>query len=176
MGAVRRARGYVYNQWSHHPVVDFALTGLSVGGLAIAQGHHIFASHDADQRMSIYATVASVAAIVGGFGTAAISQYATSAGQRMMILRQTYGIHLRRNWVGLLTSMLIVSFGCLAVMMSDTREKIGIAGWVAEYLIIFGAVRSFRLVWLFRLLIDVSDHDAGNPSTDSTIQVRRVNR
>ncbi|MFF8692406.1 hypothetical protein ACF08W_09370 [Streptomyces sp. NPDC015144] len=176
MGAVRRVRGYVYNQWSHHPIVDFVLAGLSVGGLAVAQGQHIFASHDAEQRMSIYATVASVAAIVGGFGTAAISQYATSSGQRMTILRQTYGIHLRRNWVGLLTSMLFVSFGCLAVMMSDTKAEIGLGGWIAEYLIIFGAVRSFRLVWLFRLLIDVSDHDAGNPATDSTVRVNRVNR
>ncbi|MFF7810809.1 hypothetical protein ACFZCF_02625 [Streptomyces sp. NPDC007945] len=176
MGAVRRVQGYIYNQWSHHPIGDFVLAGLFVGTLGITQGHHIFADHNADQRMSIYATVASVAAIVGGFGTAAISQYATSSGQRMTILRQTYGVHLRRNWVGLLTSMLFVSFGCLAVMMSDTKDKIGLGGWIAEYLVAFGAVRSFRLVWLFRLLIDVSDHDAGNPGTDSTLRVNRVNR
>ncbi|MCG0067320.1 hypothetical protein L0F81_29310 [Streptomyces tricolor] len=176
MGAVRTARGYVYNQWSHHPIVDFALTAVSVGALALAQGHHILADHEADQRMSIYATVASVAAIVGGFGTAAISQYATSSGRRMTVLRQMFGVHLRRNWVGLLTSMLLVSFGCLGVMMSDTKKEIGLGGWIAEYLIIFGAVRSLRLVWLFRLLIDVSDHDAGNPVGDSTIRVNRVNR
>lgn len=176
MGAIRSARGYVYNRWSHHPAVDFALTALSVGALALAQGHHILANHDADQRMNIYATVASVAAIVGGFGTAAISQYATSSGQRMTVLRQMFGVHLRRNWVGLLTSMLLVSFGCLAVMMSDTRKEIGLGGWITEYLIFFGAIRSLRLVWLFRLLIDVSDHDAGNPIGDSTVRVNRVNR
>lgn len=175
MGAVRTARGYVYNQWSHHPAIDFALTVVGVGALALAQGHHILADHGADQRMNIYATVASVAAIVGGFGTAAISQYATSSGQRMTILRQMFGVHLRRNWVGLLTSMLLVSFGCLAVMISDTGKEVGLGGWVVEYLILFGVVRSLRLVWLFRLLIDVSDYDAGNPS-DSTVRVNRVNR
>ncbi|MYX24919.1 MULTISPECIES: hypothetical protein [unclassified Streptomyces] len=176
MGAVQTARSYVYNQWTHHPAVDFALTALPVGVLAATQGHHILADHDADQRMNIYATVASVAAIVGGFGTAAISQYATSAGRRMTILRQMYGVHLRRNWVGLLTSMLLVSFGCLAVMMSDTDKTIGLGGWITEYLIFFGAVRSLRLIWLFRLLIDVSDHDAENPNSDTRVQVRRVNR
>ncbi|WP_405693316.1 hypothetical protein [Streptomyces sp. NBC_01185] len=176
MGAVQTARGYVYNRWSHHPIVDYALTAVLVGALALAQGHHILANHDADQRMNIYATVASVAAIVGGFGTAAISQYATSSGQRMTILRQMFGVHLRRNWVGLLTSMLLVSFGCLGVMMSDTSKEIGLGGWIAESLILFGAVRSLRLVWLFRLLIDVSDHDAGNLDRDSTVRVNRVNR
>lgn len=176
MGAVRTARGYVYNHWSHHPTVDFALTAACVGVLALVQGHHIMAGHDADQRMNIYATVASVAAIVGGFGTAAISQYATSSGQRMTILRQMFGVHLRRNWVGLLTSMLLVSFGCLAVMISDTKKDIGLGGWLAEYLIFFGAIRSLRLVWLFRLLIDVSDHDAGSPAGDSTVRVNRINR
>ncbi|MFG2117789.1 hypothetical protein [Streptomyces sp. NPDC048710] len=176
MGAVRTARGYVYNQWSHHPIVDFALTAVSMGALALMQGHHFLAGHDADQRMNIYATVASVAAIVGGFGTAAISQYATSSGQRMAILRQMFGVHLRRNWVGLLTSMLLVSFGCLGVMIADTKKEIGLGGWITEYLIFFGVVRSLRLVWLFRLLIDVSDHDAGNPSGDSIVRVNRVNR
>ncbi|MGW4866309.1 hypothetical protein [Streptomyces chartreusis] len=176
MGAVRTVWGHVYNQWSHHPIVDFALTAVSLSLLALTQGHHILASHDADQRMNIYATVASVAAIVGGFGTAAISQYATSAGQRMTVLRQMFGVHLRRNWVGLLASMLLVSFGCLAVMISDTKKEIGLGGWIAEYLILFGAIRALRLVWLFRLLIDVSDHDAGNPAGDSAVTVNRVNR
>ncbi|MEV8560770.1 hypothetical protein AB0478_30800 [Streptomyces sp. NPDC051917] len=176
MGAVRTALSRVYNQWSHHPATDFAVAGFAAGALGLAQGHHFLAGHDADQRMNIYATVASVAAIVGGFGTAAISQYATSSGQRMTVLRQMFGVHLRRNWVGLLTSMLIVSGGCLAVMISDTRKEIGWSGWAAEYLIVFGAVRSARLVWLFRLLIDVSDHDSGNANADPTVRVNRVNR
>jgi len=60
-------------------------------------------------------------------------------------------------------------------MISDTGKEVGLGGWVVEYLILFGVVRSLRLVWLFRLLIDVSDYDAGNPS-DSTVRVNRVNR
>ncbi|MGV9246728.1 hypothetical protein [Streptomyces sp. NPDC003710] len=177
MGAARTAWNRLYNQWSHHPVIDFLASVLVVAVLMYAQGGRNFlAGHDSDQRMNIYATVASVAAIVGGFGTAAISQYATSSGQRMTVLRQMFGVHLRRNWVGLLTSMLLVSGGCLAVMISDTGKEIGWSGWVAEYLVVFGALRSLRLVWLFRLLIDVSDFDADNNNSAPSVQVNRVNR
>jgi hypothetical protein len=61
-------------------------------------------------------------------------------------------------------------------MISDTQKEVGWGGWIAEYLIVFGAFRSLRLVWLFRLLIDVSDYDAENTGTNSSVQVNRVNR
>ncbi|MGA4877507.1 hypothetical protein [Streptomyces lydicamycinicus] len=164
----------LHNRWSHHPAIDYAMAALTTLALAAWQRHHILAHHSEDQRMNIYATVASVAAIVGGFGTAAISQYATSSGTRMAILRELYGHQLRRNWVGLLTSMLMVSGGCLAVMISDTESTLGWPGWAVECLIAFGFYRSLRLVWLFRLLIDVSDHDAGNSGRGTTIEVLDV--
>ncbi|MFF4606029.1 hypothetical protein ACFY12_25220 [Streptomyces sp. NPDC001339] len=162
------------NRWSHHPAVDYVLAGLTTLALAAWQRHHVLAQHSEDQRMNIYATVASVAAIVGGFGTAAISQYATSSGRRMALLRELYGHHLRSNWVGLLTSMLTVSGGCLGVMLVDTKSTLGWPGWVVETLIALGVYRSLRLVWLFRLLIDVSDHDAGNSDRGNTVDVLNI--
>ncbi|MCF3148587.1 hypothetical protein [Streptomyces platensis] len=164
------------NCWSHRPTIDYALAALTTLALASWQRHHILTQHSQDQRMNIYATVASVAAIVGGFGTAAISQYATSSGRRMAFLRELYGHHLRRNWVGLLTSMLTVSGGCLGVMLIDTKSTLGWPGWVVEGLITLGFYRSFRLVWLFRLLIDVSDHDAGNSGRGQTVDVLEIRR
>ncbi|MEU9074328.1 hypothetical protein [Kitasatospora sp. NPDC048538] len=124
--------------------------------------------------MSIYATVASVAAIIGGFGTAAISQYASSSGRRMTFLRARFGDSLRRNWVSILTSMAAVAIGCLAVMIYDTRDSIGRAGWLVEMLLAVGTARTVRLIWLFRLLIDVSDHDGTNDPNREEVQV--VNR
>ncbi|NEW75058.1 hypothetical protein [Streptomyces rhizosphaericus] len=171
MGAARMAWRRAYNFWSHHPATDFILAGVAILSAFFWQQQHFLASHDSDQRMSIYATIASVAAIVGGFGTAAISQYATSSGMRMAVLRQAYGIHLRRNWVSLLTSMLLVSGGCLGVMVGDTGETIGWPGWVTEWLVFLGVFRALRLVWLFRLLIDVSDFDANYQGRGETIEV-----
>ncbi|BCK69787.1 hypothetical protein Srufu_037400 [Streptomyces libani subsp. rufus] len=162
------------NRWSHQPAIDYVMAGLTTLALAAWQRHHILAHHSEDQRMNIYATVASVAAIVGGFGTAAISQYATSSGRRMAVLRELYGHQLRRNWVGLLTSMLMVSGGCLTVMIIDTESTLGWPGWMVEGLIAFGFYRALRLVWLFRLLIDVSDHDAGSSERGTTIEVLDV--
>lgn len=174
MGAVRALWDRLYNLWSHHPSLDWLLATLSTSALGLWAGRHILAQHSSDHRMDIYATVSSVAAIVGGFGTAAISQYATSSGSRMAFLRQTYGAHLRRNWVGLLTSMLSVAGGCLGVMFSDTGDNVGWPGWLVEGLIFLGVYRSLRLVWLFRLLIDVSDYDAENRTPGSRVEVVEI--
>lgn len=152
------------------------MTTLSVVSLWALQRHSLLALHSSDQRMSIYATVASAAAIVAGFGTAAVGQYASSSGRRMTMLRQLYGIHLRNNWVGVLSAMLTVTGGCLAIMLSDSEKAIGWQGWVFDVLVMLGVFRSIRLIWLFRLLIDVADHDAGTDTSDTRMEVRRIRR
>lgn len=156
----------IHNLWSEHPATDWVNAVICTLALGLWQQNHILSEHDADRRMSIYATVASVAAIIGGFGTAAISQYATSSGRRMTFLRDRFGESLRRNWVSILTSMTAVSSGCLAAMISDTGKSVGWQGWPVGVLLFLGILRAIRLIWLFRLLIDVSDHDG-------TISARR---
>jgi hypothetical protein len=139
--------------------------------LGLWQRNHVLSGHAADQRMNVYATVASVAAIIGGFGTAAISQYATSSGRRMTFLRARFGESLRRNWVSILTSMTAVSSGCLAIMLSDTGKVIGWQGWVVSFLLFLGLLRAMRLIWLFRLLIDVSDHDGTVAARTESVRI-----
>lgn len=161
----------LHNLWSEHPSADWLGAAVCVTLLGFWQQGHVLNGHSADQRMNVYATVASVAAIIGGFGTAAISQYATSSGRRMTFLRARFGESLRRNWVSILTSMTAVAIGLLAVMMSDTKESIGWPGWVVGLLLFLGLFRAIRLIWLFRLLIDVSDHDGTNLSTSEPVQI-----
>lgn len=150
---------------------DWLLAAAVAAAHAGLAGKHVLVGHSADQRMSIYATVASVAAIIGGFGTAAISQYASSSGSRMTFLRARFGPSLRRNWVSILTSMSAVAIGCLGVMIYDARETIGWGGWLVEFLLLLGAARTARLIWLFRLLIDVSDHDGTNIGNYEEVRV-----
>lgn len=160
-----------HNLWSEHPSVDWLGAVVCVSVLGLWQHGHILRDHSADQRMNVYATVASVAAIIGGFGTAAISQYATSSGRRMTFLRERFGESLRRNWVSILTSMTTVSAGCLATMLGDTGKVIGWQGWFVESLLFLGLLRAVRLIWLFRLLIDVSDHDGTNATRSEPVRI-----
>lgn len=150
--------------WSERPGVDWgaAILVLSAHVIYFRSGGHASLLHglDASQRTTIYTTAASISALVGGFGTAAIAQYATASGNRMVRLRRFYGRRLRANWSGILSSMLIVSGGSLALLILDREKDPGSAVWAMEFLIIYGTLRSFRLVWLFRVLIGVADSDA----------------
>ncbi|MBW1597744.1 hypothetical protein [Streptomyces sp. JJ38] len=166
-----RASRRLHDIWGEHPSTDLFVAALATLLSALWLNHHALSEHPAGQRMNIYAAVASVAAIVGGFGAAAISQYASNSGQRMTFLRQRFGPSLRRNWVSILTSMVSVSGGCLLIMIADSGRELGWLGWVVQALILLGALRAIRLIWLFRLLIDVADHDgtSGHDATPITV-------
>ncbi|MGW3673587.1 hypothetical protein [Streptomyces sp. NPDC005166] len=131
---------------------------------------------DPGRRGDIYMTTASISALIGGFGTAAISQYATANGRRMLELRRRFGVSLRKNWSGILVSMLAVSGGSLLSLMLDDAKDIGTIGWLMEALLILGALRSMRLVWLFSMLIDMADTDVTEPQRSPAIRVSNQTR
>jgi hypothetical protein len=68
--------------------------------------------------------------------------------------------------------MLIVSAGCLLLLLLDRSKSAGYTGWLTELLLILGAVRSIRLIWLFNMLIGVSDRDALQPERSPALQFR----
>lgn len=161
--------------WSERPAVDW---GVSVLAAAIHLGVARFDlqssflhSVDSDRRGDIYMTIASVSALIGGFGTAAISQYATANGRRMLELRRRFGVSLRKNWSGILVSMLAVSGGSLLALVRDTGKNIGTIGWLVEGLLMLAILRSVRLVWLFSMLIDMADADVTEAQRSPAIRV-----
>ncbi|MFJ8760976.1 hypothetical protein [Streptomyces cyaneofuscatus] len=162
--------------WSEKPAVDWLLLAILVGGhIAVSiwtSQSSIMHGVTADRRKDIYTTAASISALVGGFGTAAIAQYASSNGRDMRALRRLFGRSLRKNWSSILTGMLLVSAGCLALLVFDDARSAGHLEWVAEALLAFGAARSIRLVWLFNMLINVSDRDAVEPERSPALQFR----
>jgi hypothetical protein len=172
---VRAIRGRLEGIWSQIPSIDW-LAALLITGVHVAYAHHIgsssaFETLSPDRRSNVYMTAASVSALVGGFGTAAISQYATANGRRMIELRRRFGAGLRRNWAGILTSMLIISAGCLYALMRDNSNRPGLLGWCIECLFVLGALRSLRLIWLFGLLIDVADYDVTEPVRSPAVRI-----
>ncbi|TXL86896.1 hypothetical protein [Streptomyces sp. IB2014 016-6] len=136
----------------------------------------LFASIAPDRRKDIYTTAASASALIGGFGTAAISQYATANGRRMLELRRRFGVSLRRNWSGILSAMLVVTAVCLLALIFDTDKKPGNIGWLAESALVLGALRATRLIWLFGMLIDVADQDVTEPRRSPAVAIPLTRR
>lgn len=172
MSALRRLK----DAWSEVPSLDWALAIIVAGG-------HFGIAHwvswpgvvdglTSDRRKDLYTTAASVSALVGGFGTAAIAQYASSHGRDMRELRRRFGSSLRKNWSSILTGMLIVSAGCLLLLLIDRSKSAGCTGWITEFILTLGVARSIRLIWLFNMLIGVSDRDALQPERSPPLQFR----
>ncbi|MEU6592670.1 hypothetical protein ABZ923_26155 [Streptomyces sp. NPDC046881] len=166
--------------WGERPAVDWLMA------LALLAGHLIYchaANTDAffvsitpDRRKDIYTTAASASALIGGFGTAAISQYATASGRRMLEIRRRFGASLRRNWGGILSSMLIITGICLLALMLDSQKNPGLTGWLVEVALLLGTMRAVRLIWLFGMLIDVADQDVTEPRRSPAVAIPQTRR
>lgn len=171
---IRRVR----NLWGERPGVDWlTAAALLIAHLTychVTDAEPLFASIASDRRKDIYTTAASASALIGGFGTAAISQYATASGRRMLELRRRFGESLRRNWSGTLSAMLIVTAVCLLALIFDTDKRPGHTSWVVECALFLGALRAARLVWLFGMLIDVADQDVTEPRRSPAVAIPRT--
>lgn len=176
MSGIRSALRRLKDVWSELPGIDWLIVALAIGGhFAVSRwvtAPDVLSGLTADRRKDVYTTAAAVAALVGGFGTAAVAQYASSHGRDMRELRRRFGASLRKNWSSILTGMLLISGGCLALLIVDRTRSLGGAGWFAEALLILGTARSVRLVWLFNTLINVSDRDSLEPERSPALQFR----
>ncbi|GAA3083302.1 hypothetical protein ACFQ0X_21925 [Streptomyces rectiviolaceus] len=132
----------------------------------------IFGAPGREQRLEIYTTGATVVALVGSFVTAAIAQYASATGRRMRVLRTAPHLasQFRRNWVSVLSATLLISATCLLAIVLDTTETDpGGVHWAVEGVLILGAARAYRLLWLFNAVIQATDRDLAD-SPQSTPQ------
>lgn len=166
--------------WGERPGIDWLTAAvLLLAHLTYCHATNteaLFASITPDRRKDIYTTTASASALIGGFGTAAISQYATASGRRMLEIRRRFGTSLRRNWVGTLSSMLVITAVCLLALIFDTDKKPGFVGWLVESALLLGALRAVRLIWLFGMLIDVADQDVTEPRRSPAVAIPRTRR
>ena len=154
------------SRWVGRPRMDWIITlvvvGLHAVAFAVTGSGDVLGWPEREQRITIYTTTATVAALIGSFVTAAIAQYAASTGRRMHELRtnRSLGPQFRRNWVSVLSATLTISGLCLLATVLDTTERdSGGVHWLAETAVVLGAVRSVRLIWLFNKVIEVGDAD-----------------
>lgn len=156
----------LWRHWVARPGVDWLITALVVGGhlaaVRITGGGDLLGWPGREQRIVVYTTTATVAAIIGSFSTAAVTLYAAATGPRMRALRTdpVQGPQFRRNWTSILSGTLVVSGLCLlAVVLDVTKQDPGGAHWLAEAAAVLGVARAMRLVWLFEKIIAGGDID-----------------
>lgn len=154
------------SRWVGRPhadwIVTIVLVGLHAAVVAGTGSGDVLGWPGGEQRITVYTTTGTVAALVGSFVTAAIAQYAASTGRRMRELRvsRRLGPQFRGNWVSIVSATLTVCGLCLLATILDTTERDpGGVHWLAEVAIVLAAVRSTRLVWLFDKVIEVGDED-----------------
>lgn len=157
----RRSDG-VIGWWSEHPMVDYAavlvvtLSHLLLVGLwgrgDVLDGTTI------DQRLDLYATGASVAAIIGGVTSVAVALYQSLGGARGGAVRRHYGPEIRRNWRALLIATGLAPTLCLAAMALDrsTGDPL-LPRFLFEAALILAAARFLRLMWLFDAFLHIDD-------------------
>ena len=162
VGTTRR----LLQRWRSRPAMDWGLTALILGAhgllVALTGGGDILGAPDRGQRLTIYTTGATVVALVGSFVTAAIAQYASASGRRMRVLRTAPHLasQFRRNWVSVLSATLLIAGVCLLATALDTTETDpGGVHWAVEGVLILGAARAYRLLWLFNAVIQATDRD-----------------
>ncbi|MFE2744282.1 hypothetical protein ACFXKX_07945 [Streptomyces scopuliridis] len=171
---VETARGLLHG-WRSRPAADWLLTAVALGGhgllVALTGRGDILGVPGREQRLTIYTTGATVVALVGSFVTAAIAQYVSATGRRMRVLRTAPHLasQFRRNWVSILSATLFISGVCLLATALDTTEADpGGVHWAVEGVLILGAARAYRLLWLFNSVIQATDRDLADSPQPTT--------
>ncbi|MGW6641076.1 hypothetical protein [Streptomyces iakyrus] len=172
--AVEAVHGLL-NAWRSRPTTDWMVTVAILGAhwllVALTGRGDIFGAAGREQRLQIYTTGATIVALIGSFVTAAIAQYASATGRRMRVLRTAPHLasQFRRNWVSILSATLLISAACLLAIALDTTETDpGGVHWAVEGALLFGAVRAYRLLWLFNAVIQATDRDLAESHQGTT--------
>lgn len=155
--------------WSDRPSVDWFLVAsviaVHVMLLKLDVTGWTLADLAKDDRMRVFTTLATVSSLLFGFATASIAFfYGSAKGERLDLLKQVMNQQIVRTWRGALSAPLITVGVALVAMAADTRA--GGRDWVAwmiEGVVVFLALRAFRLRWLFTMTLNLLSHDIQNP-------------
>jgi len=170
-----RQLGRILDWWGNHPAFDVVVTVMVVGihWIIIYDDKHgdILAWAGISGQTATFASGAGVMSLIAGFAGIGVTQYGTSAGDAMDYLRREYGKVLRRNWLNIISWLLISSVLCIIALALDTHPK-GIARWVFEVAFVMAVLKFFRLVMLFRLILIATDRQASGSLEAPRIGIR----
>lgn len=134
------------------PGVDWAV-GAALTGTAGA----IFRTPglDAKDASSVFATSATVVAIVAGFGTLAISIYLAIDTEVGFRFRAIVGRTVRTLWISSLSGGLVSAVLCVVAL--TLINNLTAAWWVYWAAVGLGTTAALRTVWLISKVLGASD-------------------
>lgn len=170
-----RTVGRVLDWWGKHPILDIALTVLIVIShwLVVDQGRHgdVLAWIGTDGQTATFSAGAGVMSLIAGFAGIGITQYGTTSGDAMDYIRREYGRIVRRNWLNIISWLLICSILCIIALALDTKST-GPARWVFEVALVLAIMKFARMVMVFRLILIATDRQASGTLTPPRIGIR----
>src|ERR1700733_1846740 len=130
-----RTMGRCLDWWGSHPILDIVLTALIVivHWAEVYHGKHrdVLAWIGTTGQTATFTAGAGVMSLIAGFAGIGITQYGTTSGDAMDYIRREYGRIVRRNWLNIISWLLICSILCIVALALDTKST-GPARWVFE--------------------------------------------
>jgi hypothetical protein len=162
--------------WSRHPLCDGVL-GVSVSAAYLLwrlTGQQAISVLDANDRGTLYATIAGVSAGLLAFGlTPTAIVLALTPGQRLKSLLRHHSDELRRALTALLMVVLVLLASSLLALAIDTGAET--ARWL-RYVILASAVATMfgcgRIIWHFNTLLQNVNRD----QSSNAVPFERVDR
>ena len=171
-----RTLGRCLDWWGEHPVLDIILTAIIVTGhwVEVYQGKHgdLLAWAGTSGQTATFAAGAGVMSLIAGFAGIGITQYGTSSGDAMDYVRREYGKTVRRNWLNIISWLLVSTVLCIVALAVDTHST-GPARWIFEVAFVLALFKFARLVILFRLILMATDRQASGTLNPPRIGIRK---
>lgn len=171
-----RTLGRCLDWWGSHPSLDTIMTAVIVviHWTEVYQGKRgdILAWAGTSGQTATFAAGAGVMSLIAGFAGIGITQYGTSSGDAMDYVRRKYGKTVRRNWLNIISWLLISSALCVFALALDTHST-SPARWVFEVAFVLALLKFTRMVMLFRLILVATDRQASGTLIPPRIGIRK---
>jgi uncharacterized membrane protein YsdA (DUF1294 family) len=164
------------DRWTDKPLADLLMTLAIVGGhlgVVLLWGHgDVLAWPSTEGRIATYAAGAGVMSLIAGFTGTAIAQYGSSSGPIIDVLRKTFGPKIRRNWINITKWLLGSAVLCIVAMSLDRKNGTFGSQWIFEFALAVAIFKFARLLFLFGLILDITDKQSADSKTKRIPQLR----
>ncbi|WP_095046232.1 hypothetical protein [Streptomyces sp. WM6386] len=158
------------DRWSEWLWVDYLAAAVIVAGhillIRLTGSGDWLSWIDSSQRTDAYGTSAGVVSAIGGLSAIAISIYTASNGIRVREVRREHHAKLRKSWRALLA---VTALCCALFIVAQTLDRKNdplSARFIFEYAFCLAVIRFGRLIWLFEMMMRISDRDLTDPQIE----------
>jgi hypothetical protein len=167
-GSLRDFKDSRRDAWDRHPGIDLLLTLLVISTHLLLvyawRVPDIIGAADPGQRVAIYGAGTGAMSLIAGFTGNAIAQYGTAPGAVAQQIRSRFGLTIRKNWSSIIRWLLTSVILCIIAMIAGSGKTSNDSEWIFEFALLISIGKFCRLVYLFRLVMSVTDFESGRPA------------